>query len=61
MTAGEETAVRAWLEWIGESDAAIIADVLGRCAGDRGARAYFIGRAGEISQPAGPAGNGGRT
>lgn len=61
MTAGEETAVRAWLEWIGESDAAIIADVLGRCAGDLSARAYFIDRAGEIRQPAGPAGNGGRT
>lgn len=61
MTAGEETAVRTWLEWIGESDAAIIADVLGRCAGDLSARAYFIGQAGEIPQPAGPARNGGRT
>ena len=51
MTAGEETAVRTWLEWIGESDSAIIADVLGRCAGDLSARAYFIGRAGRERWP----------
>ncbi|HUW37488.1 MAG TPA: hypothetical protein VMV91_09150 [Rhodocyclaceae bacterium] len=45
LTAREETAIRAWLELIEETDTAIIADVLGRCRADPEARAYFTGRA----------------
>ena len=45
MTAGEETAIRAWLALIEETDPAIIAEVIGQCQRDADARDYFTGRA----------------
>jgi hypothetical protein len=47
LTASEETAIRAWLARIGETDPATIAEVIGQCQRDADARAYFIGRAAE--------------
>jgi hypothetical protein len=38
LTAEEETAIRAWLELIEETDKAIIAEVIGRCQRDSDAR-----------------------
>ncbi len=49
LTAKEETAIWAWLVLIEETDLAIIAAVLGNCRTDAEARAYFIGRAGELN------------
>ena len=51
MTAEEETAIRAWLSHIEETDAAIIAEVLSQCRADAEARAYFLRRAEEVPQP----------
>ncbi len=52
MTANEENAIRAWLEHIEETNAAIIAVVLDRCRADAGARDYFTGRAAaELPKP----------
>lgn len=48
MTAEEETAIRAWLAHIGETDPAIIAEVLDQCRTDADARYYFIRRAEEV-------------
>jgi len=48
-----ETAVLAWLAQIGESDEAIVGDVLAQCRHDADARQYFLGRAGEIASPSG--------
>lgn len=48
MTAGDEAAVRAWLEQTGETDAATVADVLRQCQRDAEARRYFIGRAAAV-------------
>ena len=45
MTASEETAIRAWLAQIEETDPEIIADVIGKCQRDADARDYFTGRA----------------
>lgn len=45
MTAEQETAIRAWLVAIGETDPVIIADVLAKCQRDLEALAYFVGRA----------------
>lgn len=45
LTACEETAIRAWLELIEETDSATIADVIGQCQRDADARDYFTGRA----------------
>lgn len=45
MTAGEETAIRAWLALIEETDPATIAEVLDQCERDADARGYFVGRA----------------
>lgn len=45
MTAEEETAIRAWLALIEETDPATIAEVLGQCQRDTDARDYFTGRA----------------
>lgn len=50
MTAREEQAIRAWLELIGESDPATIADVMYQCQKDADAREYFTGRAAELNQ-----------
>lgn len=41
ISAKDEQAIRSWLEQIGETDAAIIADVMQRCQQDSEARAYF--------------------
>ena len=52
MTAEEETAIRAWLKLIEETDPATIAEVIGRCQRDADARAYFTGRAAaELPKP----------
>lgn len=45
MTASEETAIRAWLALIEETDPATIAEVISQCQRDADARDYFIGRA----------------
>ena len=52
MTADEESAIRAWLAQIEETDAAIIAIVLGQCRADVEARGYFLQQAGEVPQAA---------
>ena len=44
----EETAIRAWFASIGEADPATIAEAIGRCRIDAGAREYLIGRAAEL-------------
>jgi len=51
MTPREESAIRAWLAHIEETDPAIIAHLLDKCRTDADARAYFIGRAAEVSRP----------
>lgn len=45
LTANEETAIRAWLALIKETDPATIAEVIGQCQRDAEARDYFTGRA----------------
>ena len=45
LTAGEEHAVLAWLDRIGEADPATIAEVLTACRRDIEARRYFLERA----------------
>lgn len=45
LTAEEETAIRAWLALIEETDPATIAEVIGQCQRDADARDYFTGRA----------------
>ncbi len=45
LTASEETAIRAWLALIEETDPAAIAEVIGQCQRDAEARDYFTGRA----------------
>ena len=52
MTASEETAIRAWLALIEETDPATIAEVIGQCQRDADARDYFTGRAAaELPKP----------
>lgn len=51
MTAEEETAIRAWLAHIEETDADIIAEVLNQCRDDAEAREYFLRRAEEVPRP----------
>ena len=52
LAAEEETAIRAWLALIKETDAATIAEVFGRCQRDADARDYFVGRAAaELPKP----------
>ena len=48
MTAEEETAIRAWLALIEETDPATIAEVMSQCQRDADAREYFTGRASEV-------------
>ncbi|MHB9100123.1 MAG: hypothetical protein ACYC2E_01195 [Sulfuricella sp.] len=48
MTADEESAIRAWLAYIEETDAAIIAVVLDQCREDVAARGYFLRQASEV-------------
>ena len=45
LTANEETANRAWLELIEETDPATIAEVIGQCQRDADARACYAARA----------------
>lgn len=45
LTASEETAIRAWLALIEETDPATIAEVIGQCQRDADVRDYFTGRA----------------
>jgi len=45
LTAIEESAIRAWLALIEETDPATIAEVIGQCQRDADARDYFTGRA----------------
>lgn len=45
LTACDETAIRAWLALIEETDPATIAEVIGQCQRDADARDYFTGRA----------------
>ena len=47
ITNDQEAAILAWLAHIGETDPAIIAEVLASCRRDGEALAYFLGRAGE--------------
>ena len=52
LTASEETAIRAWLALIEETDPATIAEVIGQCQRDAEAREYFAGRAAdELPKP----------
>ncbi|MDI6745973.1 MAG: hypothetical protein QMD17_02400 [Rhodocyclaceae bacterium] len=52
LTASEETAIRAWLALIEETDPATIAEVIGQCQRDADARDYFTGRAAaELRKP----------
>jgi hypothetical protein len=48
MTPEEESAIRGWLTKIGETDPAIIAEMIERCQQDEAARAYFVGRMAEL-------------
>ncbi len=45
LTSEEETAIRAWLSMIEETDPATVAEVIDQCQRDAEARAYFTGRA----------------
>ena len=52
MTAEEETAIRAWLALIEETDPVTIAEVIGQCQRDADSRDYFTGRAAaELPKP----------
>ena len=52
LSASEETAIRAWLALIEETDPATIAEVIGQCQQDADARDYFTGRAAaELPKP----------
>ena len=52
LTAKDETAIRAWLALIEETDPATIAEVIGQCQRDADAREYFTGRAAaELPKP----------
>ena len=52
LLAEEETAIRAWLAMIEETDPATIAEVIGQCQRDADARDYFTGRAAaELPKP----------
>jgi hypothetical protein len=48
MTLDQETAIKAWLARIGETDPVMINDVLVRCSTDRVALKYFMSRATEV-------------
>jgi hypothetical protein len=44
MTQGQETAIRGGLDRIGETDPAVIGEVLDACLRDVSARGYYLGR-----------------
>lgn len=45
MTDEEEESIQAWLAQIGETDSAVIVEVLLQCQNDADTREYFVGRA----------------
>jgi hypothetical protein len=45
LNQADETAIRAWLDHIGETDPAAIAEVLAKCLHDSDARTYYLSRA----------------
>ncbi|MCM8621613.1 MAG: hypothetical protein NFW16_07690 [Candidatus Accumulibacter sp.] len=47
LAGDQEAAVLAWLSEIGETDQAIVAEVLRQCRQDEGVREYYLGRAGD--------------
>jgi hypothetical protein len=47
LASDQEAAILAWLSEIGETDEAIVGDVLTQCRHDEDARQYFLDRAGE--------------
>jgi len=49
IPADQEAAIVGWLAAIGETDQAIIADVLTTCRHDEGARAYCLGRVAHVA------------
>ena len=51
LSPGAEAGIRAWLEYIEETDPATIAGVLARCQSDAQARAYFLERSEELRKP----------
>ena len=52
MSAAQESAIRAWLALIEETDPTTVADVIERCRQDVNAREYFTGRAvAELPKP----------
>jgi hypothetical protein len=52
LSASEESAIRAWMSLIEETDPATIAEVIGKCQRDADARDYFTGRAtAELPKP----------
>jgi hypothetical protein len=51
LTAEKETAIRAWLALIEETDPATIAEVIERCQRDADVRDYFTGRADTDRRP----------
>ncbi|WP_020564618.1 hypothetical protein [Methylosarcina fibrata] len=50
-TTHDKTAILAWLHFIGETDQAMIDDVLDYCAGNPDALAYYLERAEEVPLP----------
>jgi len=52
MTSEDENAVRAWLEFIGETDPATIADVLDKCRDNSSERESVLRWADEVPRPA---------
>lgn len=51
LSADDDTTVRNWLSFIGETDAEMIALVLKQCQADTDALQYFLWRAEEASAP----------
>jgi hypothetical protein len=49
ISTAQEASIKSWLDSIGETDTAIINDVLDRCMADADALAYYIGRTKEIT------------
>lgn len=50
MTHAGETAIRAWLELIGERDPVMIDECLQRCRDDADALSYFLWRSAEVPE-----------
>ncbi|WP_020562524.1 hypothetical protein [Methylosarcina fibrata] len=51
LNSKDKTAILAWLHFIGETDQALIDDVLDYCAGNPDALAYYLKRAEEVPPP----------